>query len=164
MGVESGMQDFDKMMLVYGGVTNGNRVGGLNMDRMTAIQVFKEQLDHNDEYGICGDLADAFLMAYVALNEIQSVYNIGLTPERCAELAKAEQEGRLYVAPLENGTPIFIPASNWLDFDSSYEGKVVDVFEETYRHGFTEYQHGEIGKDWFITRAAAEKALESEAE
>lgn len=78
--------------------------------------------------------------------------------KRIRQYSKAEQDGQLHIAPCANGTLIFIPASNLIDFDDSYQGKTFDILSDKYLNGLTEYQHGELGKGWFLARAEAEKA------
>lgn len=67
-----------------------------------------------------------------------------------------EKQGLLHIAPVKDGTDIFAPFIDPLDDEGTKE-----VIETTYLHGVTEFEWGEINKNWFLTREEAEKALEA---
>lgn len=69
-----------------------------------------------------------------------------------------EKEGLLHIAPLKDGTPIFIIYEDYVGF-----GDIERSVEKTsYLHGVTEYEIGELNKDYWLTYEAAEKALKGE--
>lgn len=73
--------------------------------------------------------------------------------DRLQEFEVAEEQGLLHKAPVPNGTTIFI--FSYIDlFDETME-----VSKDSYLHGYTETVIGEMNKDWFLTREAAEGAL-----
>ena len=63
----------------------------------------------------------------------------------------AEEQGLLHKAPLKNGTPIC-----YLQY-SDPEGEY--LAHDTYLFGVTEYMHGELGEDVWLTEEEAEAAL-----
>ena len=54
-----------------------------------------------------------------------------------------EEQGLLHIAPIPNGTTIYV----WqTDEDDRWF-----VHNESYLYGFTEYQYGKLGKDFFTS-------------
>ena len=75
-------------------------------------------------------------------------YNEAL--DALAKYRDAEREGRLHIAPCKDGTVI------WVIVEHGFLESVVD---DEYMHGLTEYEYGELDKDWFFGRDLAEAAL-----
>ena len=86
----------------------------------------------------------------------------GKTAAEIEALMQAESEGRLYIAPCPNGTPIFCITSK--EMIGLWGKDVNKVFHSTYKHGSTEYHWGEFGKRWFLSETAALAAKEGERE
>lgn len=70
------------------------------------------------------------------------------------EYKDLEEQGRLHIAPVADGTDIYVSFYN--DFEDTRE-----ILETKYLHGLSEFEFGEINKNWFLTREEAEKALEA---
>ncbi len=70
------------------------------------------------------------------------------------EYKDLEEQGRLHIAPVADGTDIFVPYTDWFDDEN-----VKEVIKDTYVHGYTEFENGEMNKGWFLTQEEAEKAL-----
>ena len=63
--------------------------------------------------------------------------------KKLGEYEDAEEKGLLHIAPIPNGTTIYV----WqTDKDDRYF-----VHHELYLYGYTEYLYGEFGKDFFIS-------------
>lgn len=62
----------------------------------------------------------------------------------------AEKQGKLHIAPVADGTTIFIPREYNELFDEPQH-----IAQDIYIFGYTEIVHGEIGKGCFLTRKAA---------
>lgn len=90
----------------------------------------------------------------------------GLTPERCAELAKAEREGRLMEMPCKTGTPVYCLLDNSYRRGRNnvgmYEAEGFGLANGK-QYIFDGDEWEELGKTVFLTRQEAEKAPESEA-
>lgn len=68
---------------------------------------------------------------------------------RLAEYEDAEDKGLLHIAPIPNGTTIYVwqqDADDWWF-----------VYDEAYLFGVTEYHYGEFGKDFFISEEECRK-------
>jgi hypothetical protein len=80
--------------------------------------------------------------------------DIGFMPERVAELAKAEAEGRLVVLPCKVGQSLFgvdYYTNNWVN---------PEIYLFTARNeGWICARREEFGKNYFFTREEAEAAL-----
>lgn len=109
-----------------------------------------------------------------AQNILDKIYErFGVSAERLVELAKADREGRCAVLPFKVGgtvyTNIAIQGDRYKKSDRPYPAKVAFVgigdgsiyFNVEYENGrLFPVELGEIGKTVFLTREAAEKALE----
>lgn len=99
---------------------------------------------------------------------------IGATPEELRKVIKEgvpewidkyfeyrnlDKQGLLHIAPIKDGTEIFIPHSGLDEID--LEDGILKV---TYLYGLTEFEWGEMNKHWFLTQEEAEKALEDKDE
>lgn len=63
--------------------------------------------------------------------------------KKLGQYEDAEEQGLLHVAPIPNGTIIYV----WQeDEDNRWF-----VHNESYLYGYTEYLYGEFGKDFFIS-------------
>lgn len=77
--------------------------------------------------------------------------------EKLAKYEDLEEQGLLHIAPLKDGTPIFIIYEDYVGF-----GDIERSVEKTsYLHGVTEYEIGELNKDYWLTYEEAEKVLRS---
>lgn len=65
-----------------------------------------------------------------------------------------EELGLLHIAPLKDGTPIFIVEEDWV-----FDGVERYITKTSYLHGVTEYEIGELNKDYWLTYEVAEKVL-----
>ena len=81
------------------------------------------------------------------IREITADINI----DRLAEICEAEREGRLHVAPIADGTPIWYFAED--------EDDITNIYESTYLYGVCEHHVGELGENVFLAQEEAEKAL-----
>lgn len=73
---------------------------------------------------------------------------------KLADYEDLEEQGFLHIAPLKDGTPIFIVEEDWV-FDETERY----ITKTSYLHGVTEYEIGELNKDYWLTYEEAEKAL-----
>ena len=118
-----------------------------------------------------------------AIDRLAAYEDTGLTPEQCAEYAKAERDGRLVVLPCKEGTPLYhidfvpcetctkrgdMPLSDYRDlYGDPY---VLDCEEECpkmvreYPAKFQLAMMDLVGKDLFLTREEAEAALKERNE
>lgn len=114
---------------------------------------------------LCGSV---FLMA----DRLAAYEDTGLDPERVAELAQAEKDGRLVVLPCKVGdtvwTNIAIVGDRYKSADRPYPVEVVFIgMGEDKRFFHVQYSNGrvfpfdfdKIGKTVFLTREEAEAAL-----
>lgn len=114
-------------------------------------------------------LRTAVDMAKDALREVDKIGGLG----RLRELVQADREGRCAVLPFKVGgtvyTNIAIQGDRYKKSDRPYPAKVAFVgigdgsiyFNVEYENGrLFPVELGEIGKTVFLTREAAEKALE----
>lgn len=93
---------------------------------------------------------------------------LGVTPGRLRELAQAEKEGRLVVLPCDVGDKLYdvtlgevrekIVISLSMLLSKSVNHLVIHA--ENFRNAVTSYELQDIGKTVFLTREAAEAALE----
>lgn len=75
--------------------------------------------------------------------------------QRLAYLEDLQEQERLHIAPLKDGTSIFIPQKA-----DDILGKNGKVIEHMYIHGYTEFEYGGITDGrWFTTYEAAGSAL-----
>ena len=77
---------------------------------------------------------------------------MGITPDRLRELVQADREGRCVVLPVKPGTPVWSTAFCRVDGDGTEH--------PTYPWPFDPSMADEWGREWFLTREEAEKALE----
>lgn len=109
---------------------------------------------------------DGFYAYLVAVNKLGEYEDTGITPERCAELAKAEQEGRLVELPCKVGDKIF--SHCWSIKNERYEicaGEIKNVrYDSVDRFIYVSdgLRYYVWGKTVFLTHQEAEKALERE--
>ena len=93
---------------------------------------------------------------------------LGMSPDRLRELAQAEKEGRLVVLPCDVGDKLYdvtlgevrekIVISLSMLLSKSVNHLVIHA--ENFRNAVTSYELQDIGKTVFLTREAAEAALE----
>ena len=76
------------------------------------------------------------------------------TIEKLAKYEDLEEQGLLHIAPLKDGTPIFVIEEDWV-----FDGLERYITKTSYLHGVTEYEIGELNKDYWLTHEAAEKVL-----
>ena len=134
-----------------------------------------ERLTKKDEYGIdiicencpyhgiCADTSDCLS---VVLEKLFAYEDTGLTPERCAELAAADRDGRVVVLPCKVGETVFYIGLHRVDeikiiaFDISETGfRAITEIDYEDRFGFDE---SDFGKTVFLTRAEAKTALKEQ--
>lgn len=100
---------------------------------------------------------------------LKAYEDMGLTPERCAELAEADKGERLLVLPCKVGDTVWfvLHDSPWFYPETSGwyigESKVNTVTNEGFCDGEVDVDGitpwGELGKTVFLTREEAEAAL-----
>lgn len=73
----------------------------------------------------------------------------GSEAEHIIELLTAEGNGRLHISPCADGTKIVLLNT---EDHSDYQEESHEI--DSYHHGLTEYEYGEMGKDWVIAEAA----------
>lgn len=93
---------------------------------------------------------------------------LGMSPDRLRELAQSEKEGRLVVLPCDVGDKLYdvtlgevrekIVISLSMLLSKSVNHLVIHA--ENFRNAVTSYELQDIGKTVFLTREAAEAALE----
>ena len=100
-----------------------------------------------------------------AVNKLGRYESTGLTPNRCAELARAQQEGWLVVLPCKPGDLIYNPSPVTVD---DYENDITEyVFTGAVLIGVDCAERGAIytvpismfGKTLFLSRAEAEETF-----
>lgn len=74
--------------------------------------------------------------------------------KKLADYEDLEEQGLLHIAPLKNGTPIFVIEEDWV-----FDGTERYITKTSYIHGVTEYEIGELNKDYWLTHEAAKKVL-----
>lgn len=77
---------------------------------------------------------------------------LDMLPDRLCELAQADREGRCVALPIKPGTPVWSTAFCRVDDDGTEH--------PTYPWPFDLSMAEEWGREWFLTREEAEKALE----
>ena len=123
--------------------------------------------DTIDEFIDCVKELAARLAAYedtgLEPDDIKRVFNedavlnlagqaLGITPDRLRELAQADREGRCVMLPVKPGTPVWSIAFCKVDDDGTEH--------PTGPWPFSLLMLDAWGKEWFLTREEAEKALE----
>lgn len=114
-----------------------------------------------------GDGTVAQILTAIA-EKIAAYEDSGLTPERVAELAQAEREGRLLVMPCKVGTRVWVIGQNCdLCHDMYAEEPCLfgsceykEVFESVFGYGMID----NFGKTVFLTREEAEAAMKDKQE
>ena len=95
-----------------------------------------------------------------ALQELQTYRNTGLTPEQCAEYAKAEEEGLLVRLPCKVGDTVFIEKA--YEYVTEEIVRKIEILDTgvlfVFGRGWA-FSEEDIGKTVFLTREAAEAAL-----
>lgn len=87
-------------------------------------ELHTERLDYESEYVPLIDAANA-------LKEFEGLG----TAEELAALKQAQSEGRLYIAPCPDGTPIYyLPEDEMIDLEMFESG---EILSDTYVHGYT---------------------------
>lgn len=74
---------------------------------------------------------------------IVELLNMACESEYLREYQQLAEQGLLHKAPLPNGTPIYLWQTN--DVDEWF------VYEDSYLYGVSEYYHGKLGEDFFIS-------------
>lgn len=97
-----------------------------------------------------------------AQNILDKIYErFGVSAERLVELAKADREGRCVVLPCEFGNKVYFPLLGRIIEKTVYSIVTFSNSQRIYCDGTSEFFRPEnFGKTVFLTRAAAEKALE----
>ena len=78
---------------------------------------------------------------------------IGITPERIAELITADKDDRVVILPCKVGTKVYRIRYKIADYPDDPELEIADTW-------FTPEYREDIGKTVFLTREEAEKALQ----
>ena len=154
----------------------GPNIAGLILNRLAAYE---------DKGVAPEDMLSAVEMAKVAckLTVADAYIATGLMPERVAELAQAEKDGRLVVLPVKVGDDVWtnIAMSGWYlrKKDRPYRAKVVYIgLNESEEMGggifnvayggracyMLQFSFAEVGKTVFLTKQEAETALREAAE
>lgn len=128
----------------------------INEDDINAANVFADVVSELDEF----PTIDPVTAAAEAL---------GMSPDRLRELAQAEKEGRLVVLPCDVGDKLYdvtlgevrekIVISLSMLLSKSVNHLVIHA--ENFRNAVTSYELQDIGKTVFLTREAAEAALDA---
>lgn len=128
----------------------------INEDDINAANVFADVVSELDEF----PTIDPVTAAAEAL---------GMSPDRLRELAQAEKEGRLVVLPCDVGDKLYdvtlgevrekIVISLSMLLSKSVNHLVMHA--ENFRNAVTSYELQDIGKTVFLTREAAEAALDA---
>lgn len=80
----------------------------------------------------------------------------GKSPEEIKALIDADEQGLLHKAPVPNGTDIYYI----YEPDEIYEPDMpICIVHDIYNYGITEYQYGELDKNWFLSEEAARQVL-----
>ena len=100
-----------------------------------------------------------------AINRLAEYEDSGLSPEEVQELAKAKAEGRLVVLPCKVGETIWKIKAVFSYFSKPMEDRVERIIISSNEilvccTSGTKFSVNSIGKTVFLTREAAEKALE----
>ena len=72
--------------------------------------------------------------------------------DEISKLLKAKAEGRLHIAPLKDGTPIY--RIGW--GEPFYEIDGLEIFQDSYVFNYTERVIGKPGENYYLTREDAE--------
>lgn len=159
------------MITIFKGVDNKLDLGLLNPESING-GIIVDRVTHKCKY--CNrDISITPNHGMQQIIDTIAAYECtGLTPERCAELAKAEQEGRLKELPCKVGSLVYEPNIG-RRYVSTYEIKEIGIGKNgieflywTLIDGIYSNLNGtescNIGKTVFLTLKEAEKALESE--
>lgn len=122
-----------------------------------------ERLTGKDELGYympCDVTLNCLKHRGECVDRLGAYEDTGLTPERCAELAEADRDGRLVVLPCKVGVHV------WINGREAVILKFFGFKDERYFEAqfFDTQQYialafDEIGKTVFLTREEAEQAL-----
>lgn len=128
----------------------------INEDDINAANVFADVVSELDEF----PTIDPVTAAAEAL---------GMSPDRLRELAQAKKKGRLVVLPCDVGDKLYdvtlgevrekIVISLSMLLSKSVNHLVIHA--ENFRNAVTSYELQDIGKTVFLTREAAEAALDA---
>ena len=77
--------------------------------------------------------------------------------KKLADYEDLEEQGLLHIAPLKDGTEIFFIMEDYVDFGETERY----VAQTSYLHGVTEYDFGELNKDYWLTYEEAEILLKN---
>ena len=94
---------------------------------------------------------------------------LGMSPDRLRELAQAEKEGRLVVLPCKVGDKLYditlgeVREKTVISLSMLLSKSVnhLVIHAENFRNAVTSYELQDIGKTVFLTREAAEAALDA---
>lgn len=96
-----------------------------------------------------------------AVRRLAAYEDTGLTPERCAELAEADKEGRLVMLPCKVGDTVYFAA--WFGTHPHIVKRVIEPYfytDDTRGQGSSaDFSLRDFGKTVFLTREEAEQAL-----
>ena len=88
-------------------------------------------------------------------DEFQNDCPFEKTAKKLKTYEDLEEQGLLHIAPLKDGTPIYAIVEDCVDFGE----KERYIVRSSYLHGVTEYDFGELNKDFFTSEQAAENYL-----
>lgn len=128
----------------------------INEDDINAANVFADVVSELDEF----PTIDPVTAAAEAL---------GMSPDRLRELAQAEKEGRLVVLPCKVGDKLYditlgeVREKTVISLSMLLSKSVnhLVIHAENFRNAVTSYELQDIGKTVFLTREAAEAALDA---
>lgn len=110
-----------------------------------------------------GDMTLHYLSGDAA-DRLAAYEDTGLAPERVAELAQADQAGRLVVLPCKVGDTVYVPQRDGIHMAKVIGIRISASGKDTVLHldiKAGEYRWGsDKGRTWFATRQEAEAAVE----
>lgn len=119
--------------------------------------------DWNDVEGDDGTLLDDAADAIEKSLRIKDILGNDYDLDRLCELVQADREGRCVVLPCKLGNKVYFPLLGRIIKKTVYSIVTFSNSQRIYCDGTSEFFRPEnFGKTVFLTRAAAEKALEKE--
>lgn len=108
----------------------------------------------------CGDFEQIMVDAADAITELNQYKELG-DLDRLRELVQADREGRCVVLPCKFGNKVYFPLLGRIIEKTVYSIVTFSNSQRIYCDGTSEFFRPEnFGKTVFLTRVAAEKALE----
>lgn len=136
------------------------------MERLTVMTDKGAALMMGGPYKSKKALRDDLMKRYtVSIDRLSAYEDTGLEPERVAELAQAEKDGRLVVLPCKVGDKVWVIMENREIYSFIVRGiSMSATCTDTILRFSDSFQWGSnIGKTWFLTRQEAEEALRKES-